>query len=100
MATIILNGEEEFTFSDYSRYINFEMQTISDTATINNIQGENVGSRLYELAQGTITSLQIKNNDRIIYTLDNLNGTITNLYEGYGGNSDSVTANLNLKFNA
>lgn len=99
MATIILNGEEEFTFTDYSRYINFEGETTTDTASISNMNGANASARLYALAQDPITSLQIKNNDNVIYTLDNLNGSITNIYEGYTG-GDSVTANLNLKFNA
>lgn len=99
MATIILNGEEEFTFTDYSRYINFEMENTTDTATVNNMRGINVGSRLYALAQEPITSIQIKNGETVIYTLDNLDGSITNIYEGYNG-GDSVTANLNLRFNS
>ena len=99
MATLILNGEEEFTFTDYYRYINFDNDAVTDTATVNNISGNNAGARLYELAQAPITSLQIKSNsNNIIYTLDNLNGSITNIYEGYNG-GETMSANLNLKFN-
>lgn len=97
MATITLNSQE-FIFTDYSRTVNFGGEHISDSAYINNISGLDVSTRLRALGEDTITSLVIKYNDEVIYSLTNLNAQIISITEGYSG-GETVTTGINIRFN-
>lgn len=99
MAKIIFNNEE-FQFGGYNRNIYFSNDTITSTGYVNMITGENVANRLQELMNDPITSIAIKkDDDTIIYSLDNLQAQITNIDESFNGN-DQVVTNLGLKFDS
>lgn len=97
MATIILNNSLEFEFSDYIRNTYFNNDGITSEGYINNIKGNNISVQLYELSEETITSIQIKKDNEIIYTLPNINANLTNINEGYNG--ERVYINIALRFN-
>lgn len=99
MAKIIFNNEE-FQFGGYNRNIYFSNDTITSTGYVNMITGTNVANRLQELMNDPITSIVIKkDDDTVIYSLDNLQAQITNIDENFNGN-DQVVTNLGLKFDS
>lgn len=98
MAKIILNNEE-FNFLGYNRNTYFTGDSMSSTAYITTMSGDNLNSKLQSLAQDSIESIVIKMEDNtIIYSLDNINAKINSIDESYNG-VDAVNTNLNLQFN-
>lgn len=96
MTTMILNSIE-FEFAFYNRNTYFSGANITSTANINQIKGDNIAEKLTALAQETITSLKIKKDNEIIYSLENLNAQIQSFDESFDGEVFNV--NLNINFN-
>ena len=96
MAKIILNNEE-FDFQGYNRNTYFNNENLSSNAYISGLNGENLNARLVALAQTTIGSLIIKNDDKVIYSLENIHAKVMNIDENFNG-TDMININLNLQF--
>lgn len=98
MAKIILNNEE-FNFDGYTRNAYFNTGTENNNNVyINNIRGNNLNTRLQELLENDITSIAIKVDDQIIYTLSDIHAKIYSMDEAYNG-VNAVTTNINIQFN-
>ena len=96
MSTVILNSNE-FEFSYYNRNTYFNETGLSSTATISGLKGTNVADTLTSLAEDTISLIQIKKDNNIIYSLEDINAKIQSFDESYDGNNFNV--NLNINFN-
>lgn len=94
MAKIKLN-DTQFNLLGYSKNTYFNQESISSNATCNvSLADIDV---LNELAEDTITSIQIYNNENtLIYNLDNINARIESLNEYLNG--DRIDINVNLIF--
>lgn len=98
MSTITLNNEE-FNFTSYNRNTYFSADSMSSSGYIGGLEGANLATRLQALAQTSITSITIKKEDEtVIYSLQDIDAHITNIDESYNG-IDMVITNLNLQFN-
>ena len=96
MANIIFNGEHTYELNSFTRDTNFNFtdNTMTSTAYMNL---KNTDAQLEALGCSVITSLQIKVNDDVIYSLPEITAHITNLSESLMG--DAMTTNLNISFN-
>lgn len=90
---LVLNGEE-FGLKQYNRTTNFTDGTISSTAYA--VLSE-TSAKLEEIGATTITNLQIKRDDNVIYSLNNINAQITNIYENLY--QEGIEINLTINFN-
>lgn len=95
--TIIALNSEEFEFSYYSRNTYFNNSEISSNASISGLKGNDIANTLTALAQDTITTIQIKKDNVVIYSLDNISAKIQSFEESYDGYNFNV--NLNINFN-
>lgn len=93
MNTIKLNNSE-FEITGFNRNTYFQDGTVSSTA-ICDIRLSDI-SVLQALAAVTITSLQIKHNNDIIYNLADISARITNIGEYL--NTDCINTTIGLTF--
>lgn len=96
MATMIFNDTLEFEFNDYSRNTYFNGNSITSEGYINGILGANISTELDDFANVPITSIQIKKEDEIVYSLQDINATLASINEGYNGSN--VYTNITLRF--
>ncbi len=96
MATMIFNDTLEFEFNDYSRNTYFNGSSITSEGQINGILGANISTELDDFANVPITSIQIKKEDEIVYSLQDINATLASINEGYNGSN--VYTNITLHF--
>lgn len=96
MANIIFNGEHTYELNSFTRdtTFNFTDDTMASVAYMNL---KNTDAQLEALGRSVITSLQIKVNDDVIYSLPEITAHITNLNESLMG--DAMTTNVNISFN-
>ena len=95
MVNIIFNGEHTYELNSFTRdtTFNFTDDTMTSTAYMNL---KDTDAQLEALGHSVITSLQIKVNDEVIYSLPEITAHITNLNESLMG--DTMTTNLNISF--
>ena len=96
MNTISLNSID-FNLNSFSR--NTYLKEPSDIQSIAyiNISSPYNPNDLMTLTQNPITSLIIKHDDEVIYTLSDLNAQIISMDENF--NTDKINVNINLQFN-
>lgn len=93
MVKIKLNNEE-FEISSFTRTVNFSNTQVADTATCNVLDATE--EDLTTLAEETITTIEIYNDNNKIYELTNLNARIVNLTEAL--NNGAIDKMLNITF--
>lgn len=98
MSTIIFNNKS-FPVTSYNRNTSFYNNTMQSEGSASlYISGELIND-LYSLSEDNITSIQIANDEEVIYSLSNVNAKLTRIDENYNEYGDNVVTNINLQFN-
>lgn len=93
MNTIKLN-DLELEVTSYSKLISFNDNMMSSSASCQVITTNN--EAIIDLAKETITSIQIKHNDEVIYNSSDINARIANVNEYL--NTARIDINITLAF--
>jgi hypothetical protein len=99
MNTIIFNEDKTFGLESYNKTTTFEGDTVNSSgyASLLMTQDTDTISDLVTVAQGTVTSIEIKHDGTSIYNSTNLNAKINNINEYLSG--DRINVNINFIFN-
>ena len=93
MFTIILNNTT-FTADNYYRTMSFVEDHFQGSININAIKSNNTTADIEALAPTKITSITLKKENEVVYTLTDINASIQSYDESFGG--DRININLNI----
>lgn len=93
MNTIKFNNKE-FEVENFYRNTSFLDDHIESNGNCS-VKADSI-DELYELAESTITSIQILHDGEVIYSLSDLNTKIANINESFTG--DRVYTNISIQF--
>lgn len=93
MNKILLN-DAEFEIDNFNKTTTYSNGTITSTAYVSALTND--GAVLNALGLSTITSIKIYYNDKIIYTLENIEANIESINEYLA--TDHIGVNININF--
>jgi len=92
MSKIKLNNTE-FEFDSYNKNTYYGGEAVSSTASCSLLNVDMAD--LSDLAETTITSIEIRNNENtLVYDLKNINAKIDNINEYYNGMSMAISVTM------
>lgn len=95
MIQMTINSSTTFPINGYSRYTDVQDSKVYSSANVS-MTGNEVYDTLIGLCSETISSIAIENDGKLVYSITNQNGRISNISESLDG--DIIRLNMNIAF--